>query len=126
MSSPLSNKRSSQTKYIPADNFYMTSLKSFTFGSIGLILGIAINNAVVFIANTLKMKTAILQIIMQLIVCSTVLAGIHHFYNYFGHSWQNVTEGLFFISFLFGVQFNLYTNVQNAYISTFDKSVTKT
>jgi hypothetical protein len=91
--------------------------KNFLWGAIGIILGIIINNSVVLLSALLKIKILLLQNIIQLTLCSFILALIQYFFNYFGWTWQNVTPGLFFVSFFFGIQFNIFTNIQTAYIS---------
>ena len=104
--------------YIPADDFYKMLAKNFIWGIFGITLGIIINNIVGVISNKLKIKTLLIQNVLHLILCSFVLAQIHTQFNYFGWTWQNVTPGLFFVSFFFGVQFNIFRNIQNTYIST--------
>ena len=95
--------------------------KNAGWGTTGLIFGILINNIIVALSNTLKIKYLIVQNIMQLFLCSLTLATLHNYYHYFGWSWQNITPGLFFVSFFFGVQFNIFTNIQSTYISTIMK-----
>ena len=109
------------TPYKPSDNFYNMMAKNFIWGALGLILGIVVNNTVCFISNNLNMKNLLLQNIMQLLLCSFILAQIHIHYNEFGWTWQNVTPGLFFVSFFFGAQFNIFTNVQSTYITSIIK-----
>ena len=103
--------------YQPSDNFYKMLSKNFLWGAIGIILGIIINNSVVLLSALLKIKILLLQNIIQLTLCSFILALIQYFFNYFGWTWQNVTPGLFFVSFFFCIQFNIFTNIQTAYIS---------
>jgi len=105
--------------YKPVDNFYNMITKNVLWGGLGITLGIIINNSVVFISTLLKVKTLLFRNIIQLILCSFILASIHTLFNYFGWSWQNVTPGLFFVSFFFGVQFEIFANIQNAYINKF-------
>ena len=102
--------------YEPYDSFYDMITKNFVWGLMGIILGVLINNYVVFISNKLQIKNVLLQNIIQLGLCSFVLAQTHMWFNYFGWSWQNITPGLFFVSFFFGVQFNIFTNIQNTYV----------
>lgn len=105
-----------QNMYKPLDNFFYMSLKNFTWAIAGLVLGVIVNDIIVFLRNNLKIKYLIIQNILQLILCSVFLAGIQIQYNYFGRSWQTLTHGLFFVSFFFGVQFKIFTNIQNTYI----------
>ena len=102
--------------YKPVDSFYSMITKNFVWGGLGLLLGIIVNNSVVFLSTLFKIKILLLQNIIQLIICSFIIALIHTFHNYFGWTWQNITPGLFFVSFLFGVHSNIFTNIQNKYI----------
>ena len=106
----------SQTLYKPSDNIIMMTLKNASWGASGLLFGILINNIIVALSNTLKIKYLMVQNIMQLFLCSLALATLHNYYHYFGWSWQNITPGLFFVSFFFGVQFKIITNIQIATI----------
>jgi hypothetical protein len=102
--------------YKPIDNFYSMLTKNFVWGALGILFGFIINNIIVFISTLFKIKILLLQNIIHLVLCSFILAGINTLFNYFGWSWQNITPGLFFVSFFFGVQFNIFTNIQNEYI----------
>jgi hypothetical protein len=93
-------------------------MKNFIWGILGISLGIIINNIVTFICNTFKINLLIIQIITQLILCAFILALIQYLFNYFGWTWQNTTSGLFFISFFFGIQFDIFRNIQTDYIIT--------
>jgi hypothetical protein len=105
-----------QTLYRPSDNLGMMTLKNAGWGTTGLLFGILINNIIVALSNSLKIKYLIVQNIMQLFLCSLTLATLHTYYHYFGWSWQNITPGLFFVSFFFGVQFKIMLNIQSSYI----------
>ena len=105
-----------QTLYKPRDNIIMMTLKNAGWGTSGLLLGILINNIIVASSNSLKIKYLIVQNITQLFLCSLALATLHNYYHYFGWSWQNITPGLFFVSFFFGVQFKIMLNIQSSYI----------
>lgn len=102
--------------YKPIDTFYCMVIKNFIWGLLGIILGIIINNSTIFIYTTYKIKSLLLRNLIQLILCSFILALINTKYNYFGWTWQNATPGLFFVSFFFGIQFNIFTNIQNTYV----------
>ena len=102
--------------YKPIDTFYNMVINNFIWGFLGIILGIIINNSTIVIYTTYDIKSLLLRNIIQLFLCSLILALINTNYNYFGWTWQNVTPGLFFVSFFFGIQFNIFTNIQNTYI----------
>jgi hypothetical protein len=108
----------SEKLYKPKNNFYIMMIKNITWGIMGILLGIIINNTVIFITNTFKIQILMVQNAIQLILCAFILALIQYFFNYFGWSWQNTTAGLFFISFFFGIQFNIFDDIQNDYILT--------
>lgn len=88
--------------------------QNFMWGLAGIALGVVIN---VFLQlNTFdfagKYKNE-LKLIIQLAVCSFVLAFLHiKVNNQFGWTWQNVTPGLFFVSYFFGTQFATFSNIQ--------------
>ena len=102
--------------YKPLDDFTHMSIKTFSWGIIGLILGVIVNNTIIYLYNTLNIDILLVQNILQVLLCSIVLSLLNKYYHFFGWSWQNATEGLFFVSFFFGVQFNLFSNIQNTYI----------
>jgi hypothetical protein len=105
-------------KYKPTEHFYRVVFKSYIWGSIGILLGILTNNSVVLLSTLFNIKALLIQNIIQLFLCSFILALTHVVFSYFAWSWQNITPGLFFVSFFFGVQFNILTNIQNRYITT--------
>jgi hypothetical protein len=102
--------------YKPVDNFVYMSVKNCIWGIIGLILGVIINNIVIYLSNTLHIKLLFVQNIIQIFLCSIILSTINIYHNYFGWTWQNATPGLFFISFFFGVQYKILSNIQHSYI----------
>ena len=102
--------------YKPMYNFYNMAVNNVIWGFIGLTVGIFNNNFIVFLSNKLNITSLLVQNLIQLAVCSSLLAIIHTYFNFFGWSWQNTTPGLFFVSFFFGVQFKMITNIQNSYI----------
>lgn len=89
---------------------YMMTVKNLVWGILGLLMGLMINNLVIKSSNVLKLKNKHVQNGIQILLCSVFLAGLHHYNNYFGWTWQNVTPGLFFVSFFFGAQFKIFTN----------------
>ena len=112
---------SSANMYKLIDNFAYMSLKNFIWGTIGLTLGVIVNNIVIYLSNILHIKILFVQNIIQVFLCSIILSTIHLYHNYFGRTWQNATPGLFFVSFFFGVQYKILTNIQNTYILDSEK-----
>jgi len=104
------------SKYKPSDNVYVMSVKNGIWGITGLIIGILVNNFIILISNVFKIHNLFTQNMIQISVCSIVISGIQHYNNYFGWSWQNITPGLFFVSFFFGTQFKILNNVANLHM----------
>ena len=107
---------SSEELYKPRYNFFIMMLYCIIWGTLGIVLGIIINNTVTIICNTFKITVLLTKIITQLILCAFVLALIQYLFNYFGWTWQNTNPGLFFISFFFGIQFDIFRNIQRNYM----------
>ena len=57
-----------------------------------------------------------IEILLQLILCCIILSIIHINFNYFGWTWQHTTPGFIFVSFFFGAQYNVFTNMQKRFI----------
>jgi hypothetical protein len=108
--------KTSKNLYKPSDTFNIMTIKNIIWGILGITLGIIINNTVILICHIFTIEILIIQSIIQLILCAIVLALIQYFFNYFGWSWQNTTFGLFFISFFFGIQFDIFRNIRHNYI----------
>lgn len=104
-----------QNIYNPNEIISKMIIKNFVWGMLGLVLGVIVNNIVIKTANTFDLRGKNGQNILQILLCSVVLAMIHNYNNYFGWTWQNVTPGLFFVSFFFGTQFKIMTNVNEDY-----------
>ena len=96
------------------DKYYLMTIKNIIWGTLGLILGIIVNDIVIFLSNKLNIKYVILQNLLQITLCSLVLSYLH-IHNLYGWSWQHLTPELFFVSFFFGVQYKILNNVQNSY-----------
>lgn len=96
-------------KYLVDETILTMTAKNFLWGLIGIALGLVVNYLTQFTNNY--------QIIYQLFVCSIVLAVVQIQINpMFGWSWQNITPGLFFVSFFFGAQFVMFENMQKIVI----------
>jgi hypothetical protein len=68
------------------------------------------------IGNTFKIYNLLIQNFIQISICGITLALIEKINNNFAWSWQNVTPGLFFISFFFGTQFKILNNIASKHI----------
>ena len=111
--------------YKPKSNFAYMAIKSASWGIIGLVLGISINNSIIYLSNKLNINILIIQNILQILFCAILLSLLNYYFHFFGWSWQATTEGVFFVSFFFGVQYKLLTNIQNTYIIN-DKTLNTT
>ena len=106
------------------DKFHIMTIKNIIWGIIGLTLGVIINDTVIYISNNLHIKYLFIQNILQISLCAIVVSFLHTYYLY-GWDWQHLTPELFFVSFFFGVQYKLLTNIQNTYIIN-DKTLNTT
>ncbi len=97
------------------DKFHIMIVKNIVWGISGLITGLIINHFVVHLSNKFKIKNLFVQNILQLTICAIVLALLHT-YHLFGWYWQYLIPELFFISFFFGVQYKIMSNIQNTYV----------
>ena len=108
--------------YKPSDNLFNMIIKNIVWGSAGIILGVVINNIILYISNMYEKNTTnttnriLFEIAIQLILCSVILAVIHSYFNYIGWTWQSTTPGFVFVSFFFGVQYNIFINIQKKLI----------
>ena len=103
--------------YLPSDNLHSMIIKSIIWGIIGSALGISINNIYIYILNHIDYKPNItLEILLQFILCCILLSVIHINFNYFGWTWQTTTPGLIFVCLFFGVQYNIFNNIQQIFI----------
>jgi len=112
----MSSQKNTIDIYKPKDNFTYMTLKNASWGVIGLILGVLINNFIIYLTNELNITILLIQNILQILFCAITLSLLNNYFHFFGWSWQNNTEGLFFVSFFFGVQYKLLSNIQNTYI----------
>jgi hypothetical protein len=119
------SKISTNNVYKPSDNLPNMIIKNIVWALAGIILGVLINNIIIYITNTYANTYAInttntniilLEISIQLILCSVILAIIHTNFHDIGWSWQNTTAGFIFVSFFFGVQYNIFINIQKTLI----------
>ena len=110
-------------KYKTFDNGYVIAIKCIFWGIIGLILGVIINNAVIFLSNKLKIKNKLIQNIIQIILCAIVVAFLHTYNNFLGWTLRNTIPGIFFIALLFNVQYKLADNIESTYIIRNDSRI---
>ena len=103
--------------YKPIENLYNMIIKNTIWAFAGIFLGVMINNIIIYISNTYTKNNTnntniILEISIQIILCSVILALIHTNFHEIGWTWQNTTPGFIFVSFFFGVQVNIFNNIQ--------------
>jgi hypothetical protein len=106
----------SEESYTPRYDFLTMMTYCTIWGILGIVFGIIINNTVTIMCNTFKITVLFVKIVTQLILCVFFLTLVQYLFNYFGWSWQNTTPGLFFISFFFGIQFDIFSNIQRKYM----------
>jgi hypothetical protein len=98
--------------YNPNMSISKMTAMNFSWGVIGVIIGLIVNQLYIKIFKILNITNKLYNIIIQIFICSLVLSYIHvQTNNYFGWSWQNITPGIFFGSFFFGVQYNIFNNI---------------
>lgn len=100
--------------YKPNESFSLMMSQNFMWGLIGIVLGVLINiileSGVLQLTGKYQLEV---RLLLQLAICSIVLAFVHvKINNKFGWTWQNVTPGLFFVSYFFGTQFATFSNIQ--------------
>lgn len=102
--------------YKTFDNTYIIIIKCIVLGILGFILGIIINNFVVYFSNIFKIKNNLLQNITQITFCSIIVSLLHTSNNFIGWTLHNTIPGIFFITLLFNAQFKLIHNLESNYI----------
>lgn len=107
-------------RYVPEHNFIEMTSMSFIWAVIGIVLGLLTNNGLVMIFNKYyKNGNKIVKLIIEILTCSVVISALHlYINNYFGWTWQNITPGLFFVSFYFSVQYDLFDNLSQYSVNT--------
>jgi uncharacterized protein YacL len=101
-------------EYKPVSSLTKMTQNSLVWALIGLIFGLVMNWLSIKVFKQLDITNKYVKIFLQLLLISVAISYVHtSANNYFGWTWQNVTEGLFFVSLFFGVQFDLYSNIQS-------------
>ena len=93
------------------DNVYIITIKCIILGIMGLIIGVIINDLVIYISNNLKIKNKIFQVIIQIILCAITVACLHTHNKFIGWTLRNTIPGIFFITLLFTVQYKIFDNI---------------
>ena len=109
-----SRNNSKISKISKTDKFHIMTVKNVIWGIIGLTLGVIINDIVIYISNKFHIKYLFIQNMLQITLCAIVVSFLHTYYLY-GWDWQDLTPELFFVSFFFGVQYKILTNIQHSY-----------
>ena len=97
--------------YKPYDNFYIITIKCIICGFLGLILGIIINDTVIYISNKLKIKNKVIQTIIQIVLCAMIVSFLNTSNNLVGWTLHNTIPGIFFITLLFNDQLKLVYSI---------------
>lgn len=85
--------------------------KSILWGALGIFFGRISNMMTVLVCKIGRINNMVLQNFTQLFICASILTLLRYFHHYFGWTWQNTTAGLFFVSFFFGTQFKIMSNI---------------
>ena len=102
--------------YTPSDPFIAMTTKNISHSFAGIVAGIIINQIGDKIYEKLQITNKNVKITGQVILCSIFLSFIHtKLNNRLGWEWQNVTPGLFFTAFFFGVQYVSFVSIQEVY-----------
>ena len=99
-------------KYPFEDDKLNLIIRCFIFGLLGLIFGLMINlfsKKILKLFNLSLLTKAIIQILFSTLLLSFI--SIYLMPN-FSMTWQTEIPGLFFISIFFGVQYQMYTELQ--------------
>jgi uncharacterized protein YacL len=92
------------------------STRNITFSIVGIITGLLINHLGNWIYSRLRITNRAVKILGQIVLCSVFLAYIQTEVNRnFALEWQNVTPGIFFTAFFFGVQYVSFTEIEDMY-----------
>ena len=102
--------------YTPSAPFLKMTEQNITHAFGGILTGIIINQLGSQVYDRLQITDKNIKIIGQIILCSIFLAFVHtKVNNRYGWEWQNVTPGLFFTAFFFGIQYVSFTAIQDVY-----------
>jgi hypothetical protein len=104
------------TDYTPSDPFLPMATKNVAYSLAGVLAGVVVNQIGKRIYTSLNITDRHVKILGQIILCAFFIAYIHtQVDNKFGWDFQNVTPGLFFTAFFFGVQYVSFTAIQDIY-----------
>lgn len=95
------------------NNLIKLTSMNIIWSILGIILGVTTDKVIGGLVHKFNISNDMTKILIHLLACCIILSIIQTtISNYFGWSWQNITPGLFFISFYFGVQYNIFTMIQ--------------
>jgi hypothetical protein len=102
-------------------NLSNTIFKNFVIGALGFFLGILNNVISLYAHNILNITNTLLKVLLHLFISCVILALLQYYFNYFSWIWKNVTSELFFVSFFFGVQYNIFSDTITYIVAIFEK-----
>ncbi len=95
------------------NGFVEDTSKCILYAILGLLLGITINLISKCTIHSLKISR-LLRVFIQLVYCSMVFAFIKQYVSdRLVNNWINSVQGLFFVSVFFGVQYEMFTEIQS-------------
>lgn len=94
-------------KYVYPVSFINMTFTNYVYSILGIFFGILINDLSI---KTDKSTTNnnVSKVLIQIGYISVLLSILHYYLPVFGWSWQNITPGILFTSFLFGTQYVLF------------------
>ena len=120
----LKNNYKHYKKYKTFDNIYIITIKCIIWGVLGLILGIIINDIVIYLSKILHIRNYIIQDIIQIVLCAILVSFLHTYHKFIGWTLHSTIQGIFFIALLFNVQYKLTKNIEKSYIINNDDNKT--
>ena len=98
-----------------------TIFTAFITGSLGYFIGIFNNVIYLYTENVFNIKNTLLQLLTHLLFSCVIIAILEHYLKYLNLNLKNITSDLFFVSFFFGVQYNMFSDTVSYILQIFGK-----
>lgn len=99
-----------------SDDFISLSAKNIYYTVLGILSGLFVNQLGVRLYDTLGVTNQNSRVVIQIVLCCIIFAFIQTRVDRdFAIEWQNVTPGIFFTTFFFGVQYLSFTIEEGLY-----------
>lgn len=97
-------------------NFWIMSRDNILHSFAGIVTGVIVNEFGQMIYDTLGITNRNVMIVGQIVICSLFISFLHTRVNArFAWEWQNITPGIFFTAFFFGVQYLFFSSFEEVY-----------